>query len=275
MQETLLSFTPFPRLPQELQIKIWACSLEPPQVIPRIVQVNYSPHMASFTYAFPIPPALEVCHLSREAAQKVYIALVPRSTYPVYFNPTIDFLYCRPLPSIRDLNVRSLLPNQPIIPFIEAGTDVSAIHFLILDSDYWSYRAVANLNCPISELRGFVNLEDIFLRNPSLEQWRRTKEALFSRFLHGPDDPRFDLDAQYTAQVTRDAATISDVIPGFRIHLGGSGHIQEGELLRCFRGRNTLPEPQSALCANPLSFDEYWITRELPRISNIKAVHDS
>jgi hypothetical protein len=275
IQEALQSFTPFPRLPRELQIKIWKCSLEPPRVVPRIVRVEYSLATDSFAYTFPIPPALEVCHLSREVALKLYLPLVPGSASPVYFNPNVDFLYCKSPFDPVNPSATPLPPTRPILPFVDPQTDVSAIRFLVLDHEFWTHRVVTNHTCPIKELRDFRSIHEIFLIVPSLGQWRERKKALFSLFPHQPDDPRFDLDRRYAEELARDASAPSAIVPGFRLYPGRGGPLHEREVLLCFGWRDHPLDPQNPF-RPPVTFyfDEYWVTRKLPKLSEIRVVED-
>ena len=274
MSDTSQSFAPFPRLPQELQIKIWAYSL-----LPRVVQVKYSLATDSFTYAFPISPALEVCRLSREAARKIYQSLVPGSACPVYFNPDVDFLYCKSPFDPVNPSATPLPPTRPILPFVDPQTDVSTIRFLVLDRAYWTHRTATQSACLIRELQDFRSIQEIFLVVPSLEQWRERKRALFSAFPHRPDDPRFDLDRCYAEELARDNSAPSAAVPGFCTYLGnglgtkGYGFLEEQQVLLCFGWPDHPPDAQNPLQQVTYCFGEYWATRKLPRISDIQIAH--
>lgn len=276
MPDILQSFAPFLRLPGELQAKIWECSLEAPRAVPRIVQVKYSRTADSFTYAFSIPPALEVYRLSRQVAQKVYLPLVPGSACPVYFNPNIDFLYCKSLLDLVNPSATLLPPTQLTLPFVDPKTNVSTIRFLVLDRVYWTLRANTDITCPIPELRGFRNIQEIFLVVPPLKQWQERIRLLFSAFPHRLDDPRFDLNRRYAEEVARDISAPSAPVPGFRIYLGnglstqGSGLIEDQEVLHCFGWPDNPPDAQNPFRPVRYCFDEYWATRKLPRISDIR-----
>jgi hypothetical protein len=281
MPDTLLSFTPFPRLPRELQIKIWEHSLQPPRVVPRVIRAEYRVATDSFTYAFPIVPALEVCRLSREVARKAYLSLVLSSASPVYFNPDIDFLYCKspfdplnPSPT----SPTPLLPTRPVLPFLDPQANVSAVRFLVLDRAYWVHRTTIDITCPIRELREFRNIQEIFLVVPPLEQWRERTRALLSAFPHRPGDPRSDLDKRYAEEVARDVAAPSAAVPGFRIYLGnglgtkGGGSLEEQQVTLCFGSLDIPPDAQNPFQTGTYCFDEYWATRKLPIISDIRIV---
>lgn len=280
MPDTLLSFTLFPRLPRELQIKIWEHSLQPPRVVPRVIRAEYRVATDSFTYAFSILPTLEVCRLSRKVAQKVYLPLVPGSASPVYFNPNIDFLYCTSLFDPVNPSPTPLPLTRPVLPFLDPQANVSTVRFLVLDRAYWIHRTTIDITCPIRELREFRNIQEIFLVVPPLEQWRERTRALLSAFPHRPGDPRSDLNRRYAEEVARDVAAPSAAVPGFRIYLGnglgtkGGGSLEERQVLLCFGWLDIPPDASNPFQTGTYCFDEYWATRTLPRISDIRIANN-
>jgi hypothetical protein len=239
--------------------------------VPRIIRVEYSLATDSLTYAFPVQPALEVCRLSREMALELYVPLLPSSTSPIYFNSNIDFLYSKSPFDAVNPSATPLLPTRPILPLVDPQTNVSIIRFLVLDTEYWEHRVNTNSACPIRELRDFRNIKEIFLIVPSLKQWRERRRALYSWFPHEPDDPRFDLDRRYANALARDASAPSARVPGFRLYLGGGGLVSTIDLRRCF-GWEVVPQPRPRVYSPVYSFDEYWESRELPKISEIRVI---
>ncbi len=122
MSKHLDSFTHFPKLPTELQVKIWSYSCVEPYVTPRVVRVTFQPDTESFWYYFTVQPVLQVCRLSRSIAQKFYPSIVPTSTYPVYFNSAVDFLYCKAL--LHEWHPGfEFSPERPVLPFIDPNTN--------------------------------------------------------------------------------------------------------------------------------------------------------
>ncbi len=83
-------FTLFPKLPTELQIKIWTCALPGP----RIIQCHHLNGSVSFKGARP-PAALHACRTSREVAQSVFKPAFTRNGQqaPIYINLAHDTLH--------------------------------------------------------------------------------------------------------------------------------------------------------------------------------------
>jgi len=276
MPDTLQSFASFPRLPRELQAKIWECCLEAPQVTPRVVKVHYERTTSSFSYTFTIPPPLQACRLSREIARKFYLSLIPSTTYPVYLYPQVDFLYCKVPLEPSDLDPRLVSPGQPILPFLNPEANVSLIRFLVLDNDYWAYRLLRNHTCPIKELRNFQNITKMFLALPPLQQWLERRKQAISWLSLPPGDPRADIDRLYAIRLSQHTSAQDAIVPGFRLYAGGdrSKIRHKGEIAACFGRRDAEPDP-----FNPnqdhrsyaFTFDEYWGQRELPSITEVIA----
>jgi hypothetical protein len=84
------TFTLFPNVPAELQIKIWRCALPGP----RIIQLHYLNGSFSFHGARP-PPALHTCRTSREAALSVFEPAFTRNNKlaPIYIDLAHDTLH--------------------------------------------------------------------------------------------------------------------------------------------------------------------------------------
>ncbi|KAF8846612.1 hypothetical protein BDZ45DRAFT_682421 [Acephala macrosclerotiorum] len=84
------TFTLFPTLPAELQIKIWRYTLPGP----RIIQLQYSKSSSSFHGTRP-PPALHTCRTSREIALSVFEPAFTRNDQlkPIYIDFAHDTLH--------------------------------------------------------------------------------------------------------------------------------------------------------------------------------------
>ncbi|CZR69133.1 uncharacterized protein PAC_19033 [Phialocephala subalpina] len=84
------TFTFFPTLPTELQIKIWRYTL----LGPRIIQLQYSKGSSSFHSARP-PPALYTYRTSREVALSVFEPAFTRNDQlgPIYIDFAHDTLH--------------------------------------------------------------------------------------------------------------------------------------------------------------------------------------
>jgi hypothetical protein len=90
------NFTLFPNLAVELRLKIWRSTLPGPRNVGiklRIKDAGFGGWIARKS-THPPPVALQVCHESREEAQKYYILSFGTTVYPptVYFNYEIDTL---------------------------------------------------------------------------------------------------------------------------------------------------------------------------------------
>jgi hypothetical protein len=254
MPNPLQSFSPFARLPKELQIKIWTHSLEVPIVIPRIVRVNYNDATSLFTYNFTKPPALEVCRVSRDAALKFYQPLLPNSTHPFFFNPTVDFLHCKSLLHYHETDLD--LRERAVLPFIDSNADISAIRFLLLDRKYWSHRQLTNFTSPIKELREFRNIETILLVAASIEQDIETLKSFLVHLGRVPH-PRFEPDRRYAQEIEGDTSLPYATVPDFRL-LGDGGTDDHHMLERCFGWHKETPNPALPGPQNyPFFFDEY------------------
>lgn len=239
---------------------IWELSLKPPYIVPRIVRVEYQPTTESFSYSFVTPLALEVCRLSREVALRFYSLLVSGSAYSVYFNPNVDFLFCKS--AFDPVKSSNSLSEHPILPFIDSQTNVSAIRFLVLDHEYWQHRAATNIHCPIKELRDFRKLEEVFIVAPTLEQWRVRKKVLIEWYLerhpHLSDDPPLDLERSYARERLQDASASSAAVPGFRIYSGWGCPILANKLIQCYGWYDDPPSPNNPHIGSYVrSFDEY------------------
>jgi hypothetical protein len=206
-------FSFFPQLPRELQLKIFKHSLEAPRATPRIVQAIYDETTSSVSYRFTIPPALQVCYLSRLAALETYHSLVPTSPYPIYINPHLDYLYCK-----SPLTNTAHPWNHPPHPLLESSADVSSIRFLLIDHDYWERTGLAN-----SQLQIFQNLELLFDVELSVEQWWRRAMMRFSpksKYMWKPpplemeDNP---LRFLYEEELARAREAERSVVPGYSV----------------------------------------------------------
>jgi hypothetical protein len=85
--EVLNTFTPFPRLPQELRLKIWQATMEP-----RLVCIKWSPRLSQCITP-DTPTILQVTHESREEGLKTYrpsFATISSSRPVVYANLSLD-----------------------------------------------------------------------------------------------------------------------------------------------------------------------------------------
>jgi hypothetical protein len=78
------TFALFPKLPKELQIKLWTCALPGP----RIIQLYYLNSAFFFRGARP-PPVLHTCRTSREVALTVFEHAFARNNKPI----CIDFAH--------------------------------------------------------------------------------------------------------------------------------------------------------------------------------------
>jgi hypothetical protein len=195
----------------------------------------------------------------------------------VYFYPEIDFLYCKVLLEPSDLDPRRpISPSQPILPFLDPETIVSVIRFLVLDSEYWTYRGHRNFTCPIKELRDFRSIDSIFLAVPPLSQWLERRKQAISLLSLPPGDPRADIDRLYATQLSYHASALHAAVPGFRLYVGGGrGRTMHNEgISYCLGHRNIMPDPFN-FSPDPntyaFTFDEYWSQRKLPSVTEVIA----
>lgn len=273
MSEPILTFKFFPKLPRELQIKIWSHSLEVPCVTPRIVQVNYHPTRNSFSYSFTVPPALQVCHVSRLVALKIYLSLVPDSSHPVYFNPAVDSMYCKSPLDVMSDNTGDRLT----LPFIDPQTNVSAVRFLVLHHEYLEYRSATNAMCPIVELRKFRKLETIFIVVPPDERLaERNWGLILLHWVRLPHSGLPELTNPYKLYAREPGPVIPTEevdIPGFREYKGlkrQEAHWIEHTIFQCFGWQENSPEGFAGIVNRPWLFDEYWTRCVLPSIKHVR-----
>jgi hypothetical protein len=242
--EKSVSFPRFLQLPLELQIYIWTYALEAPRVEPRVVRVTYNEKIDSFSYSFTIPPLLEVCQVSHKIAQPFYPSLLPGSAFPIYINPSIDFLHCR---SRRVRVNTSMFPSSraiSILPFIDPTANVANIRNLVLDDNYWKIRYCAymcfqTVSFSIEEMRRFRNIDELFIVGISLEQWVAIRKC--QPQFESADGRRLK-DRLYAAEVAKRKALPNSVVPGFCVDSEDSEakRCRRRELKQCF-GAETLP----------------------------------
>jgi len=121
--EPLDHFTLFPKLPAELQLKVWGYasqSIAPRSLIVQSANIHLwftETHRSSIIERYqarclqPIPALIHTCHDSREVALKIYRpSFADRLNRPVYFNPSKDTLIMRDEDALESF-VRALDPS--------------------------------------------------------------------------------------------------------------------------------------------------------------------
>lgn len=274
------SFAPFPKLPTELQTKIWKHVLDRSCRSPGIVQTRYDPKSDEFSYVFDIPAALHACQLSRETALKEYPFFTPECSNHISSHASIDILYAKSIFSHLDHNsMLSRGPNglPPGYPFIDPAIDVSQIRFLILDQPYVTYRFLIDYRNLIPELLSFHALEKLNIVVPSLSQyeeirkiWRSNRPELFT-------DNRFDVNNLYEKEIERDDQIPECEIPRFKEIVFPTNYILRlGEYERLFGWskhlRNFTPTITKHRHLNLWNLDPFWKTREIPELHFIRRV---
>jgi len=245
---------------------------------PRVIRIEYKPATDSFSYSFTIPPALKICRISRYLAHQSYISLVANTPFPVYFNPEIDFVYCKsPLDKFGMCYTEDLLPGRRTVPFVEDGTKVGCIRFLVFDQGYWLHRSKQNYHHPLQELKDFKNIEEIFIAMCSLEQHLEIRRRLFQFAPPRPFARSRDVDWIYSKEVAQELRAPSSIVPGFRQHRVESPLDQttEAELKRSLSLEFIPPNPNiphQFMSAGRHTFDEYWSKRGLPKVNFAREV---
>ncbi|KAJ8130534.1 hypothetical protein O1611_g3096 [Lasiodiplodia mahajangana] len=154
------TFHPFPRLPVEIRLKIWALAAGPRNLkISRTPSAKWLPLGTTFAYASPNPPPA-VMHVCREARQnapyrKAFLTSAAAETKYIWVNFQNDMI-CLP-----DDQVRSLAPHYADIERLRltAEADVEGNSFL----DYFKHQSCWILK-PFSALRVLhIAVEDDFL----------------------------------------------------------------------------------------------------------------
>ncbi|KAF8864589.1 hypothetical protein BDZ45DRAFT_15671 [Acephala macrosclerotiorum] len=233
----LESFALFPKLPLELQAKIWAHALERHQVTPRVIKTIYNMATNSYSYNFAIPPLIITCRLSRQIARGLYPSLLTDSTHPVYFNPAVDFLYCTTTYDLPyAMNQHEI---EPVISFIKSSTITEKIRFLALDSSYWTRQIYSMLSVPefasMPELHLFAGIEELFLVVPSLEHELANKRRVYGTVITDNFELRQRLERVSVALVESDAKSPNSIVPGFRVYSVGTPCFdRQWELARAF-----------------------------------------
>jgi hypothetical protein len=171
-----LTFTIFPKLPQEMRLKIWRSTFEPRKITIRVESDGWISPSAFFKY----PMALYVCSESRQEALKWYRLLFGSSRYPQYFNPLIDIPHIRH-GSVGSRRVNAMFPS-PWFNFSSAFLAnlkiffdpnlMSCLRNLAIDRDLWVLRmgSAPLLIGMFKKLeRLFIVIDDTFLRDE--DEW--------------------------------------------------------------------------------------------------------
>ncbi|KUJ19681.1 uncharacterized protein LY89DRAFT_779601 [Mollisia scopiformis] len=243
----LESFQAFPKLPIELQAKVWRHALEPCSVTHRVLRIIYNTTTNAYTYAFNIPPLMTICQVSRRVAQLSYPSLIPKLQHPVYFNPAVDFLYCT---STHDWSsIRSQDEVFATLSILNSSVILEHIRFLAVDYSYWSHQSSINSRyvppdtnaiCQLPELGLFASLEELFLVVPSLEEHLICQSKGFT-LVTDPYKRAQLLEARSKASTAYDAALPPSIMPGYRVYAGPEvDFLRRWELERCF-GLANLP----------------------------------
>lgn len=274
------SFALFPKLPAELQIKIWRHVLDRSCLSPGIVQTRYNPEIDGFSYVFDIPAALHACQLSRETALKEYSFFTPECSSQIAYHASIDVLYAKSIFSHLDhSSTLSRVPSGPHhgYPFIDPAINVSQIRFLILDRPYVTHRFMMDYRNLIPELFSFHALDKLYIVVPSLSQyeeirkiWRPNRPELFT-------GNRFDVNNIYEKEMERDDQIPECELPRFKKMVFPTNCILRlGEFERLFGWskhlRNFLPMITKHPHLNLWNMDPFWKTREIPELHFIRQV---
>lgn len=242
----LEEFEYFPKLPPELQVKIWTHALEPDSIKPRVVRVIYKVETSTYNYSFTIPPLLTTCRRSRHVAQQSYRSLVPNLPHSVYFNTAVDFLYCT---STHDW---SQIPDQqeidPILSFLDESSILADICFLLFDKSFWCHSYMSNSpntsfagSGRIPQLRYFTSLKELFLVDLPLEEDFMEYRRRFMAIVADPDSRLGILETRRVARIAHDATMLPSIVPGFRnCEESQIDFIRRWEIEGCF-GTASLP----------------------------------
>lgn len=225
------SFSPFGRLPVELQLKVWSFALKPQCAEPRIIEIGYNPLTYKYKYKSQPPPLTQTCRNSREVALKNYSILNPlfsKEVGAIYFHQTIDILY------YHTSNSRSA---NEILPFLNAELPMNLIQHLMFTEAYLSHRARDSFQCPIPELRYFANLKTLYIVLPSyaeIEEGTRTWYNQLMRFTPNKEPSLPQLTASYKREKIQEASEPRDVVPGYTLLPKDKGSLREHQVISCF-----------------------------------------
>lgn len=169
-------FTIFPKLPQEMRLKIWRSTFEPRKITIRVESDGLISPGAFFRY----PVALCVCSESRQEALKWYRLIFHSSRYPQYINPIIDIPHIRH-GSAGSRRVNAMFPS-PWFNFSSAFLAhlgkffdqkfILSLRNIAIDRDLWVLRmgSASLLIGMFKKLkRLFIVIDDNFLRDE--DEW--------------------------------------------------------------------------------------------------------
>ncbi|KAL5316200.1 hypothetical protein ACEPPN_015245 [Leptodophora sp. 'Broadleaf-Isolate-01'] len=186
---------------------------------------------------------MTTCRLSREIAQIRYHLLLSDSTQPVYFDPEVDFLYCK---LALDYSVRNRHDVEPVLSFVNTSPLATKIRYLVLDMSYWSEQVTRMSQRPnfaaMPELHLLTGIEELFLVVPSLEDELANKRRIYGNFSDGENGglTKEKLERVSAALVESDRQSPNSIVPGARVYCGRTPSCdKEWALARAF-GMTTL-----------------------------------
>lgn len=146
----LKNFTCFPKLPIELQCKIWRYTHEPRAVV---IDGDRNASIA-YTSATKIPVALHACVLSRTEAKKFYELNFSYRGHPndrrIWFDASMDMLHIRKVPSWGDLTF--------ILNFMQGPSGLQSISCDVMDDGHHCWFACAKPSFDAIVARGLKGL---------------------------------------------------------------------------------------------------------------------
>lgn len=186
---------------------------------------------------------MTTCRLSREIAKIHYHLLLPDSTQPVYFDPEVDFLYCK---LASDYLVRNRDDVEPVLLFINISPLATRIRYLVLDMSYWSEQVTRMSQRPnfaaMPELHLLTGIEELFLVVLSLEDELAYKRRIYGNFSHGENGGlvKEKLERVSAALVESDRQSPNSIVPGTRVYCGITPFLDKKWALARAFGMTTL-----------------------------------
>ncbi|KAI9651262.1 hypothetical protein NHQ30_001300 [Ciborinia camelliae] len=238
------SFPQFGQLPPELQLKIWSHFLEPLDIIPRIIKVDYDSNTSSYKYKSQPPLLTQTCRGSRKIALENYSVLNPSAVLTgsgaIYIYPSIDILHYN---SSYEPSTHEIASSLASTPFLDPQLPTHLIQHIMLTESYMTLRARHSFLQPISELKNFANLLTIYISLPSHAELERTSQAWYRelmRFSSFPDSssapplPAHITESYAREKVEEEASGRRDVAPGYLLLSREKKFLREHQVLRSF-----------------------------------------
>jgi hypothetical protein len=182
------TFTLFPNLPIELQIKIWKYALPGP----RIIQLHYLNGAFSF-YGARHPPVLLTCRTSREVALTVYKRAFPHNDKSIYIDFAYDTLHLATSPRMCQ-HAAGLFPDikekiQSLAVEISSEDDLEKSAIDIKLSRLSDLKEIIFVVGHTERLLEFKNAERVRFSKPEAmapflwQRWKGWMEHLFKGFV--------------------------------------------------------------------------------------------